>query len=122
MRVVMHAHPWRYDRPFDVATRHDRTGTQQAAVDERRLAILAARNLGRRQRWLVSEHWPLRVVQIEHRQRRKQIHVRIEVGVDGADIAPVTLLAFVLPRHNVCREVVHVCHASGGERGNDVRT
>ena len=102
--------------------RHDRAGAQQAVVDERRLAARTTRDLRRRLRVVAGVHGPQVVVEVEHRHRGEQVHVRVVVGVDGADVSPVAALAVVLARHHVLGEVVDMRHTGRSQRRDDVAT
>ena len=60
------------------------------------------------------------VVEVEHRVDRAQVHVRLEVGVDRADLAPVALVASVGAGHLVLQEVVDVRGAVPDQPRDDV--
>ena len=79
-----------------------------------------AGDLRRRLGAAVGVHRPAVVVQVEHRVRGDEVHVRRVVGVDRADVAPVPGLPLVLAGHDVGREVVDVGHAGSGQRRDHV--
>ena len=95
--------------------------TMQPGRDDRveRLAaapsLLGEHELGRRRLRLVGAQRPLRIVQVELRVHLHQVHVRVEVGVERADVAPVLgrLLVLVV-------EAVREHRDLGDQRRDDV--
>ena len=78
--------------------------------------------LGWRKVDLLSEDWPLVVVEVEHRHDRNEVHVGVEVGVDGSNIAPVAVVALGGARDLVEGEVVDSGVVAAHHVGNDVAT
>ena len=63
---------------------------------------------------------PFFVVEVQLRPGGAQIHVRLEVGLEGPDVAPVRLFGGRLPGDPVGVEVVGEKTARGHQGGNDV--
>src|SRR3954451_17551558 len=84
-----------------------------------RAAGLVVHELRRRQRRGVGEDRPLPVVEDEHRRHRHEVHVRVVVAVDRADIAPVATVALRRARHLVGGEVVDLRGAVADEHRED---
>ncbi len=59
------------------------------------------------------------VVEVEHRVERAQVHVRVEVGVEGADVAPVAPIPFACSGHLVLGEVVDLRDTFFGQHRDD---
>ena len=83
----------------DAARRDDRVQRHPAPV------VVVEHELRRRRLFHVRAQRPLRVVQVELRVDVAEVHVRLVVGVDGADVAPVLrrLLVLVVERVRVDR-------------------
>ena len=63
---------------------------------------------------------PVVVVHVEDRVDRDQVHVRVVVGVERADVAPVAAVAVGRARHLVGGEVVDLRVVLRDQRGDDV--
>ncbi len=81
--------------------------------------LVVEHELRRRQRIRVRQDRPLHVVEVEDRLDRDQVHVRVVVGVERPDVAPVALVARRRARHLVEREVVDLGLAALDEHGHD---
>ena len=82
--------------------------TIDAGADHRLLRDPALDELRRRQLRVVGEDRPLLVVEVEDRVDGDEVHVRVVVGVDRPDVAPVTAVAVLGAGHVVVGEVVDV--------------
>ena len=74
-----------------------------------RLPVFGEDELRRRRLRLVGAQRPLRIVEVELRVDLAQVHVRFEVGVERADVAPVLrrLLVLVVEAVGVDRRLVN---------------
>ena len=114
--VTMHPYVRAEDAAGDPAARHD-TARRDDRIE--RLSAAAAfvgeHELRGRRLHLVRAERPLRIVEVELRVHLAEIHVRVEVGIQGADVAPVLgrLLVLVIEPVGEDREFLH-------ERRNDV--
>ena len=97
-----------------------RAGDDGAAADHRVSGRAVLDELRRRQRRREAEDRPLPVVQVEDRLQRDQVHVRVVVGVQRADVPPVAAVAVGRAWHLVAGEVVHVRGTAVHEIRNDV--
>ncbi len=87
-------------------TGHHHARRQDRVERRERLARVALDQLRRRLRAVARVDRPLAVVEVEHRQRRDQVHVRGVVGTHRPDVAPVAAVAVVGARHLVVLVVV----------------
>ena len=108
---------------------HDLTaGDNHAGGDERvdrvtQTILVAIDELGGRQRAIDHRHRrPLTVVQVEHRVHRDKVHVRLVVGVQRTNVAPVIAVAVGRTRHVVVLEVVDAALTALDEPRDDVAT
>ena len=97
----------------DAAPGHQRLDRHAAPV------FLVVDELGRRELRLVGPDGPARVVQVEQRHGGGEVDVGVPVGVDGAHVAPVRLVAGV-GGHAAQRERMRHRAAVGHGARNDV--
>ena len=102
--------------------RYDDPDTDDRLVGGASSAFLVEHEFGGGQLAPVREDRPLPVVVGEDRIDRDGVHVRLVVGVEGSHVAPVSVLALGLARHDVLVEVVHLGDAPRDERRDDVPT
>ena len=86
----------------------------------RGVAVLPRRDLDRRLRAVGRVDRPVEVVEVEHRQRGHQVHVRRVVGADRPHVAPVAAVAVGGARDVVVLEVVDARLVAAHERRHDV--
>lgn len=89
-------HVGRENGLLDPSARHDSALRDQAVERETgsRMFLLhvGEDKLGRRKRSVIRSDRPRRIVQIERRLHGDQVHVRLEVRLQSADVAPNTEL------------------------------
>ena len=85
--------PGRDDRPAHGPARDDDAGADHRVERLPDAARLVEHELGGRQRLVPGEDRPLVVVEVEDRLDRDQVHVRVVVGVERPDVAPVAAVA-----------------------------
>src|SRR5262249_18979416 len=97
-RVAVHAHAWRQHRAMQPAARDDATIRDERV--RRETDALSARITEDELRGRVvahrRAHAPLVVVQIEARRDLDEVHLRLPVTVDRADVAPVAAVPVAL--------------------------
>jgi hypothetical protein len=108
-----HPDPWRQH-----GVRHQPAADDDAVADQAVDRPSVPHEPGRRQRRHVRQDRPPRVVQIEPRAGSAQVHVRVEVGIQRAQVPPVARPGSA--GHGVVPEVVHVRGAPPGQHRHDV--
>ena len=104
----------------------DRTAGHDDPLGDQRVdraadpARLVEDELGGRERRRARQDRPLPVVEVEDRVHRDQVHVRLVVGVERSNVAPIATVAIGGAGHRVVGEVVDLGGAAGHHHRDDV--
>ena len=107
-RPAVDAHSGREHRLADQGPGHDDTVADHAVERTPDPVAVVVHELRRRLGGDVGQDRPPVVVQVELGGGRAEIHVGVEVGIEGADVAPVGGVFRADARHLVGGEVVHL--------------
>src|SRR5665647_3190899 len=122
LRVAVDLHTGGEHRMGHVPTADHHTG-RDCGVDRLTDAALRPEDeLGRRIVAVVGVDRPFVVVEVEHGMDRDEVHLGVVVGVDGADVTPVAVVAFAGAGDRVVLDVIDVGQPPVYEVRDDVAT
>ena len=109
------------DRAHDLATGNNDAGGNERVDRMTQAILITVDELCGWQGTVDHRHRrPVAVVQVEHRVHRDEVHVRLVVGVQRTNVAPVIAVAVGRTRHVVVLEVVNAALAALHEPRDDV--